>query len=134
MIFLPINWFNTATFLWLSQARAWISNAIWHGLFYVQWFEARGDCCFVDISEIADNRCLNFLFIMKHCIFFQFYIYSIITLLNNVLSMETDNKFFLSYKNKVIFLYENLHYIFFLQFFICTIITSNISPSKLLLR
>jgi hypothetical protein len=113
---MPINRFNTATFLWLSQARAWISNAICNGLFYVQWFEARGDCCFVDISEIVDNRFLNFLFIMKHCIFFQFYIYSIITLLNNVWSMETDNKVFLSYKNKVIFVYEHLTLLYFTDY------------------
>jgi hypothetical protein len=36
----PINRFNPATFLCLSQARTWISNVIcWHscGLFCVQW-------------------------------------------------------------------------------------------------
>ena len=36
----PINRFNSATFLCLSQARTWISNVIcWHscGLFCVQW-------------------------------------------------------------------------------------------------
>ena len=30
----PIKWFNPATFLCLSQARTWISNTIFHGLFF----------------------------------------------------------------------------------------------------
>ena len=56
--------------------------------------------------------------------FSQFYIYSINTLLNNVWSMETDNTFFLSYKNKVYFFYIILylysHYFKYLTFQIIT--------------
>jgi len=42
----PINRFNTATFVCLSQTRTWISNVICRSLFYVQWVEASGDCLF----------------------------------------------------------------------------------------
>jgi len=41
-----INWLNPATFLYLFQARTWISNVIRQGHFYIQWFEERGDCSF----------------------------------------------------------------------------------------
>ena len=37
----PNNWFNPDTFLCISQVRTWISNAICHGLFYVQLVEVR---------------------------------------------------------------------------------------------
>jgi hypothetical protein len=37
---------NPATFLSLLQARTWISNTIFHGLCYVQWFQVRVDCSF----------------------------------------------------------------------------------------
>ena len=33
-----INWFNSATILYLSQARTWISNVICHGLFVFSKF------------------------------------------------------------------------------------------------
>ena len=38
--------FNPDTFLCLSQAMTWISNAICHSLFYVQWVKMRDDCSF----------------------------------------------------------------------------------------
>jgi hypothetical protein len=37
----PINLFNLATFLCLSQAGIWISNIICHGLFCAQWVQLR---------------------------------------------------------------------------------------------
>ena len=59
----PINQFNPATYLCLSQARTWISIVICCGLFLcsVSW-----DVRFVDISEIVDHHCLNFLFINSY--------------------------------------------------------------------
>jgi hypothetical protein len=38
--------FDPATFLFLLQARTWISNTIFHGLCYVQRFQVRVDCSF----------------------------------------------------------------------------------------
>ena len=53
-------------FLFLSQARTWISNAICHGLLCVQWLEGGTReviVRFVDIGRIVDHHCLSFLFI-----------------------------------------------------------------------
>jgi hypothetical protein len=43
-----INWLNPTTFLWLSQARTWISNIICHGLFLcsVSSVKMKGNCLF----------------------------------------------------------------------------------------
>ena len=57
MIIICTNWFNSAIFLCLSQVRTWISNVIVCGYFYIQWFDARGDCLFLLILI----HCLNFL-------------------------------------------------------------------------
>jgi len=56
----PIDQFNTTICLCLYQARAWISNAIGCGHFYVQWFEARGDCSYCWYWWIVDHHCLSF--------------------------------------------------------------------------
>jgi len=40
----------------------WITNDIFHGLFYVQWFEVRDDVHFVDVLTITD---LAFIFLIK---------------------------------------------------------------------
>jgi hypothetical protein len=52
----PINWFNNATFLCLSQDKTWISNVIWHGLFCVLWVQLKWEMIvrFVDICGIDD--------------------------------------------------------------------------------
>ena len=45
----PINWFNPTTFVYLSQARTWVSNVICHTFcnsFCIQWFEMKGGCLF----------------------------------------------------------------------------------------
>ena len=55
----PIDRFNPATVLYLSQTRTWI-----YYIFYVQSFEMKGDC-FVHICCIADYHCLSFLYISK---------------------------------------------------------------------
>ena len=55
----PIDRFNPATVLYLSQTRTWIYN-----IFYVQSFEMKGDC-FVHICCIVDYHCLSFLYISK---------------------------------------------------------------------
>jgi hypothetical protein len=53
-----INWFNTATFLCLSQARTWISTQItWSFLCSMSWDER---CLFVLLISV-DNHCFNFL-------------------------------------------------------------------------
>ena len=59
----PINLFNPATFMYLSQAITWISNAIYHGLICVQWVQLRWEAIvrFVDIGRIGDHHCLIFL-------------------------------------------------------------------------
>ena len=52
---------NPVRCLCLSQARAWISNAIFCSFFFcVQWFEVRGDVYFVNIGRIVDHHYLNF--------------------------------------------------------------------------
>ena len=56
----PINQFDPATFVCLFQARAWISNAICYGFFYLMiWGEVI--VCFVDISGIVDHHCLEMI-------------------------------------------------------------------------
>ena len=67
----PINWLNPATFLCPSQVRTWISNIICHGLFSVQ---LRWEVVvhFVDIGEIDDHHCVNFLFIAITFLRFRF--------------------------------------------------------------
>jgi hypothetical protein len=42
----PINRFNLAICLCMSQCQTWISNVICRVLCYVQWVEVRGDCSF----------------------------------------------------------------------------------------
>jgi hypothetical protein len=42
----PMNQFKTVTFLCLSRTRTWISNVIYRGLFYFQWFVMRDDWSF----------------------------------------------------------------------------------------
>ena len=61
----PINRFNPATSLCLSQARTWISNIMLLSLIFV-FNELRWEVivCFVDIGGIVDHHCLNFLFII----------------------------------------------------------------------
>ena len=56
-----INMFNSVTFLCLSPARIWISNAICHGFIFVKFIEVSGACRFVVIGGIADYHCVNFL-------------------------------------------------------------------------
>ena len=58
----PINWFNPAPFVFLSQASTFISNTICHGLFFcVQLFGRRVVVCFVDIVEsFSHDSVFNF--------------------------------------------------------------------------
>ena len=52
----PMNFFHTAIFLYLSQARTWISNVICHGLFFVfndVMREVILRCFFVDITGLV---------------------------------------------------------------------------------
>jgi hypothetical protein len=56
----PINRFNLATFLYISQARTLIPNIIFPVFLCVQ---LRREDRFVDISGIDYHHCLNFLFI-----------------------------------------------------------------------
>ena len=51
----------TLTFLCLSPARIWISNAICHGFIFVKFIEVSGACRFVVIGGIADYHWMNFL-------------------------------------------------------------------------
>ena len=67
----PINWLNPATFLRPSQVRTWISNIICHGLFSVQ-LRCEVVVHFVDIGEIDDLHCVNFLFITITFLRFRF--------------------------------------------------------------
>jgi hypothetical protein len=63
----PINRFNSATFLCLSQARTWISNVTCHGLFVFCEFSLDERWLLVLLilsGGIDDHHCLNFLFIM----------------------------------------------------------------------
>ena len=46
----PINWFNPAILLCLSQAKTWISNIICRSVFCAQWVKVRGDCSFCQHS------------------------------------------------------------------------------------
>jgi hypothetical protein len=48
---------NTATFLCMSQARSWISEVIFRGLFRVQWREMIAR--FVDSNGSVDKHCLT---------------------------------------------------------------------------
>ena len=63
----PINRFNPATLLCLSQT--WISNVICGGLFMFSEFRWEVILRFVDIGEIDDHHCLNFLFIIVKVFF-----------------------------------------------------------------
>jgi hypothetical protein len=44
----PVMQYYIYSYLWvkfyLSQARTWISNIIYHGLFCIQWIKMRGEC------------------------------------------------------------------------------------------
>ena len=57
----PINRFNPTTCLCLSQARTWISNVKWCGLFLCSVNDVGLEVMvsFVDIGRIVDNHCLN---------------------------------------------------------------------------
>ena len=67
----PINLFNPATLLYLSQARASISKVTCSGLFCVHWegerwlfcvfFSQISFVCFVDIDGICEHHCLSSL-------------------------------------------------------------------------
>jgi len=48
----PINWLNPVTFLCLSQARTWISNIIFRGLFLFNDLRWEVIVRFVDIGEL----------------------------------------------------------------------------------
>ena len=59
----PINQFNPAILLCLSQARIWISNVICCDLYFkFNEFSWEVIVCFVDTGKIVDHHCLNFLF------------------------------------------------------------------------
>jgi hypothetical protein len=60
----PINWFNPALFVYLSQARTCISNIIIMLLSLFIFSELGWEVivCFVDIGGILDHHCLNFIF------------------------------------------------------------------------
>jgi len=63
----PMNRFNTARIVCLSQARICISNAKSRGLLYcIQWFEMRGkySCCRYWWNGFFNHHCLNYLFII----------------------------------------------------------------------
>ena len=60
-----INYLSNATFVCLSQAMTWISNAICYDLFCIQCFEVRGGFHLVDVDGIVGHHCLNFLFIIQ---------------------------------------------------------------------
>ena len=48
----PINQFNPAIFLCLSQAKTCISNVICHGIFCVQWAKLTGDWSLLILVEL----------------------------------------------------------------------------------
>ena len=55
-----INWFNPTTCVCLFQARTWISNVIYRGLFLVQWIKVIIHS--IDIADIDDHHWLSFIF------------------------------------------------------------------------
>jgi len=59
----PFNWLYPTSFLFLSQARTWISNVICHCLF--MFIELRWEVFFrfVDIGGMFDHYCLYLFFI-----------------------------------------------------------------------
>ena len=62
----PFNRFSTATFVYLSQVRTWISNVLCRGFFFMfsEW-KWNVIVRFSDIGVMFDHYCLNFLFIIK---------------------------------------------------------------------
>ena len=62
----PINRLNHATFLWLSQAKTWMSNIIGRGFFVFSELMWEIILRFVDIGEIFYHQCLNLLFIIVY--------------------------------------------------------------------
>ena len=58
------NQFNPASFLCLSHAKTGFATS--HAIVFVVFSEFRWLFVFVDIGEIVDHHCLNFLFI-KQC-------------------------------------------------------------------
>jgi len=80
----PINRFNPAPFLCLSQAKTWISNVICQSLLCsVSSVKMRDDCSFCwYLGRIEDHHCLIFLLFCwylgriedHHCLFFLFII------------------------------------------------------------
>ena len=70
----PINQFNPATFLCLSQARNWNPNVICCRPFFLCLVKMRGFCWYTvllqdveDYGGIYDNDCSNILFIIYWC-------------------------------------------------------------------
>ena len=58
---LTTNLFNIATFIWLSQAKTWISRNQYMALyFYVLWLQLSWEviACFVDIGGLVDRHFL----------------------------------------------------------------------------
>ena len=56
---LTTNLFSIATFIWLSQAKTWISRNQYMALyFYVLWLELSWEVvvCFVDIGRLVDRH------------------------------------------------------------------------------
>jgi len=68
----PINRFNTAAFLCLSQAMTWIFNVILRDPFVFSELKWGVIVRFVDIGGIVDHHCLNFLFIYHMYLLFIF--------------------------------------------------------------
>jgi len=58
----PINRFNPATFLCLSQASTWISNVICHAWSFC--VQLRWEMIVPFVGGIVDHQCLRFLFII----------------------------------------------------------------------
>ena len=56
---------NTATFLYISQARTRISNLICRVVFLcTRWVQMKGHCCFVDGGWKDDHYCINSIFLI----------------------------------------------------------------------
>ena len=73
----PINRFNSDPFLWLSQAKIWISNIIFGGLYMLNGLRWDVIVLFVVIGGIVVHHCLNFFF---HYLFSDYGLTSISTI------------------------------------------------------
>ena len=72
----PIHWLNPTTFLFLSQARTWISNIICCDPFCIQ-LRWEAIVRLVHIGGIDDHHCLNFLFNIRGTIHINTFILSL---------------------------------------------------------